>query len=168
MKILFVLVSLLLSVSIYFFSIWLDKSIFALNRANEKYINNIRKAKKIQDIDIWLREKVSSKLKQVPVKTKDAELNLINFFDKYSDIFNLKVKKYIYNEGLAKHLGVTFDLPRNNKKKLEQFFTTTFPNGYISYKTLDIGKDVTGYIDIIQPVNEEKKKIKKRVEDVPQ
>jgi len=168
MKIAFTIVNLLFIATAYFGFVWFDKSIYNLEKGNEKYIRNIRKAKKIQKIDRWLRESVSLNLKKIPTNSDDAEASLINFFDKHSKEFNFRVKRFIYSDKMAKHLDVEFKLQRDDKERLSKFLHLKYSGGYIVIKNFDVKKDIAGYLDIVQPMANSKKKLIKRVDNVPQ
>ena len=133
---------------------WFELEQQKVEEINKKHIEDIEKLKKISHINILLENIVKTKVQSLSEREAEAENNLVNYFDNNSELYDFKIKQYIYNDENTKNLNVSFKVDRNNESNLNNLISMQYKDGFIQFKKFEMtDKNVNGEIQLIQPYN---------------
>jgi len=169
-KIILAFVFILFASSLYFFDTWLKEENGHIHKINQKYQDNTRKLKEIIRINKWLEATLKKELKNVPQIAENADMQLIEFFDKYAKKYNFQVQKFIYKDKFGHFLDIKYSLPRANYNKLLAFLQQNYTQGYLILKKLNISQgNVEGELVLMQPfASKIQQQTQGVLDDVPQ
>ncbi|QOY53062.1 hypothetical protein [Candidatus Sulfurimonas baltica] len=150
-KSLIITLSLTLSAMLFNSISWFESEQQKIIQINKEHIRDIRKLKKISQINTWLDDNIKPSIVSLPENDYLAEENLVSFFDSNAKNLNFKVNKYIYDQGVSKHLDVYYEIDRDNKAQLKALIEIQYQKGFIRFKELNVReKIITGEIQILQ------------------
>lgn len=151
-----IIISFLMILAVLFSSLsaWYLKQDQKLQAINNEHLSEIRKVRKMKEINFWLESKVDPFLSSLPQDTVSSEKNIVIFYDKYSNQFSFKISQYLYADELTQNIDIQFSCAKANKKLLTNLMLLKYPTGYIQFKELKtFGKNVQGVLQVVQPVS---------------
>jgi hypothetical protein len=131
---------------------WFDNKRVQTQQITQKYHANIRELKNIKQTNQWLREVVIPYLSTIPMTKSNAELDMIHFYDCYSQQYNFKVSKFIYYDISAK-MDIGFSFSPKNQNDIDRFLALRYDNGFLQIQKFS-SKDgtISGVLTVIQPM----------------
>ena len=131
---------------------WFEDQQAQVEQINEGNRQTIRELQDVKQTTKWLREIIIPYFSTMPLNKQDAELDMIRFYDHYSQQYNLKVSKFIYYDSSAKmDIGFSF-VPKSNKD-IDQFLSLRYSKGFLQIQTLTMKEGaISGVLTIIQPM----------------
>jgi len=144
------------SVLFYALSLWYETEHEKLLLINKEHTRDIRTLREIREINKWLEKDIEPFLQALPKDTSSSNDQLVLFFDRYSQLFDFKVEKYIYEDEFTQNLDISFSITRENKKDLRKLMQLKYKGGYIEFKNFKItDKKITGILQLVQPMQKE-------------
>ncbi len=132
---------------------WFEQEQEKVETINKKHREDIRKLKKIAQINAWLD---SIRFKTLSESENEAEYHLVSYFDDNAKTYDFQVNRYIYKDNTAKNLDISYTIDRNNSKNLDALMSIHYKNGFLQFKKLEMDqKGIKGEIQLIQPYNGE-------------
>ncbi|HFU75364.1 MAG TPA: hypothetical protein ENK66_03880 [Arcobacter sp.] len=152
-KISIIFLFMILAILLFSLSDWYTEQNQKFQAVNNEHLREIRKLRKIKELNVWLQNRVEPFLSSLPNDMAASDKNIVLFFDENSNKFNFKVSKYLYSDELTQNLDILFSCHRSNKKQLAKLIQLQYPTGYIQFRELKtFGKNITGMLQIVQPV----------------
>ncbi len=131
---------------------WFEQEQDRVERINEKHIEDIKKLKKITQINVWLDTVVKSKIQTLSEREYEAENHLVNYYDNNAELYNFKMVRYMYNDQNTKNFNVSFQMDRNNPSILNNLISLRYTDGFLQFKKFEMDeKSIRGEIQLIQP-----------------
>ena len=149
-----IIISIIFVSSILLYSLgqWYETQEQKLKVINKEHIRNIKTLREIREINVWLKKDIEPFLQALPKDTSSSKNQLILFFDRYSQLFDFKVEKYIYEDKFTQNLDISFAVNRDNND-LKKLMQLQYKTGYIEFKNFKVDdKKVTGILHLIQPM----------------
>ncbi len=148
--------SITLSILLLSSSYWFENEQLKIEKINKKHLEDIRKLKKIAQINNWLDKVVKPMLKVTPDSVDLADENLVKYFDKHEKELKFEVAKYIYSDDVAKNLLLKYEVDRKKLNKLKKLMRLKYREGFLQFQELNMDKKVIkGTILLVQPFNGE-------------
>ncbi len=143
----FVLSTLLIAVSQ-----WFENETQKVVSINNEHLAEIKRLKKISQINEWLDTVVRPSLESLPKNETLSENSLVVFYDRYAKEMNFKVSKYIYNDTNSHNLDILFEVRRSEKDTLKKLMTLRYESGFLRFKNFEQKADVlNGTLQLVQP-----------------
>ena len=134
---------------------WLEQEEIRIEATNKAYYRNIHKLEKIAQINIWLDDVVSI-TKRKESNPEEIDGNMIEFFDKNKNKYNLLVKRYFYDDMTTKNLDLSYRVDVNNRKTIEDFITVDYEDGFLQFVEFRFDeKSINGKLQLLQSYNGE-------------
>jgi len=136
----------------YTVGLWYETEQQKLEVINKEHTRDIRTLREIRQINVWLAKEIEPFLQTLPKNTSSSKNQLVLFFDRYSQLFDFKVEKYIYKDDLTQNLDISFTVNRDNKD-LQKLMQLQYKTGYIEFKNFKVDeKKITGILHLVQPM----------------
>ena len=131
---------------------WFEKEQLKVESINKEHLVQIEKLRKIGKINTWLDNVVKPLLISLPKTQKEAESNLISYFDTHQQNYTLSVKQFIHKDDVAIYLLNDFSLDRSKLNILESFTNVHYPYGFLQFQEFSLNKkNLQGTLLLIQP-----------------
>lgn len=141
------------SVLLYALGLWYETQQQKLETINKEHTRDIKTLREIRQINVWLEKDIEPFLRALPKDTSSSKNQLVLFFDRYSQLFDFKVEKYIYEDEFTQNLDIAFSVNRDNNKDLKKLMQLKYKTGYIEFKNFKVDdKKVTGILHLVQPM----------------
>ncbi len=151
-KIALITAGFVLSVLLVAATQWFETETQKVERINKEHLAEIKRLKKIAQINKWLDKVVKPSLDALPQSEAQSESSLVAFYDKYAKEMNFKVSKYIYSDTNSHNLDIFFEIKRNDKRALEKLMTLKYKSGFLRFKNFTLKDDiVNGTLQLVQP-----------------
>ncbi len=148
------LASLLLTLSVLAYGLgeWFAEETRQIASINQKHLREIEKLKKIAHINKWLQKYVKPSLEHLPQSEENSDKALVAFFDRHAKTFHFTVERFLYTEQDTHNMDISFELMRNERKKLQNLVMLRYPKGFLDFTGFNIDKEkITGTLKVIQP-----------------
>lgn len=134
---------------------WFEAKRLQTEQITGVYRDHIRELQNMNDTNKWLKNVVIPYFASMPLSKRDAELDMIHFYDQYAQRYNFGVSQFIYYDTSAK-MDVSFDFDPKNQDDIDRFLALRYDSGFIQIKefTTEEGT-ISGILTIIQPMQGE-------------
>jgi len=151
-KLVAITLAFMLSILMLALSDWFIEQEQIVEKINKEHRSEIQKLKKIKKVNEWLNKVVKPSLDNVPKGVEDSDDGLVNFFDKHAKSFKFQVKKYIYKNEDTHNIDIAFEVPRNDKKRINDLVLLNREKGFLQFTNFSLqDKRILGELRVIQP-----------------
>jgi hypothetical protein len=139
--------------ALFFASVeWFESKQTEMEQITQANRESIRQLQNINNINRWLRETVIPYFSILPLNQKNAELDMIRFYDQYASRYNFRVSQFIYHDSSTK-MDIGFSFIPKNQNEIDHFLALNYPNGFLQIKTFSSKEgSISGVLTIIQPM----------------
>lgn len=131
---------------------WFDSKRFQTEQITQSHRDNIRELQNIKQTTQWLRNVVIPYFSTMPLSKANAELDMIHFYDRYSQAYNFKVSQFIYYDTSAK-MDIGFSFVPKNQEDINRFLALKYTNGFLQIQEFSSKEGtISGVLTIIQPM----------------
>ena len=156
-KLIFITVSMIFAMFMLATIPWFEKEMQKIEQINRAHTAKISKIKKFSEISSWLNKTVKQSMLDNQVDAEKAEHNLVFFYDKYADLYNFRLNKYIINDTISKSLSIYYTLKRDNQRIVKSFIYLDYGDGFLKFQNFHINsREINGNFLLIQPFYGEK------------
>ena len=133
---------------------WFETQQAQVEEITQVHRNTLQELQNIKQTNQWLKEVVIPYFSTMPLTKRDAELDMIRFYDTHFKQYNFRVSKFIYYDDSAK-MDVAFSFVPKNQDDINTFLALKYPNGFLQIQQLASKEgSMSGIITIIQPMKE--------------
>lgn len=148
-------VLLLLGIFFLASATWFEREQLQIEQVSEEHRQTLRELHDIKQTTQWLKNVVIPYFSTMPLNKRDAELDMIRFYDQHAQRYHLKVSKFIYYDDSAK-MDIGFSFIPKNANDIDQFLALKYPNGFTQIQALTFKDGImSGVMTIIQPMQGE-------------
>lgn len=131
---------------------WLESQQAQVEQITQQNRDTIRELQNINNTNQWLRKIVIPYFSTIPMSNRNAELDMIHFYDRYAHQYDFKVSQFIYYDTSAK-MDVGFTFTPKSPDDIDRFLALRYENGFLQIQTIASKEGViSGILTIIQPV----------------
>ncbi len=131
---------------------WFEIEQTKVERINQEHLSEIRRLRKIAQINKWLDRVVKPSLAALPKNETLSEASLVAFYDKYANDLNFEVEKYIYSDENSHNMDIKFNVERTDKVSLEKLMNLKYKSGFLRFARFKLEKKaVAGSLQLVQP-----------------
>jgi hypothetical protein len=131
---------------------WFDNKRSQTEQITQAYRTNIRELQNIKQTNQWLHDVVIPYFSTMPLTKSNAELDMIHFYDHYSQQYNFKVSQFIYYDSSAK-MDIGFSFVPKNQNDIDHFLALRYENGFLQIQKFSSQEGtISGILTIIQPM----------------
>lgn len=147
-------INLILGVLAFILIAWFDEQETKIEALNKKHEQEILKIKKVTQVNGWLKGSLAPMAVSQQASLEDGALNLVRFYDDYTQKYNIKLEKYFYEDGVMQKMDLAYKVDANDSKTLKELTKMDYPHGFLQFTELKSNQDsITGKIQLIQPHN---------------
>jgi len=134
---------------------WFETQQAQIEQINQEHRDNIRDLQNIKHSNQWLHEVVIPYFSTIPATKHDAQLDMIQFYDKYARTYNFQVSKFLYYDTSAK-IDIGFSFIPKNQNDIDRFLTLKYEHGFLQIQQFKLENGViSGILTLIQPMKGE-------------
>ena len=131
---------------------WFETQQSQVEEITQVHRDTLHELQNIKQTNQWLKEVVIPYFSTMPLTKRDAELDMIRFYDSYFKKYNFRVSKFIYYDDSAK-MDVAFTFIPKNQDDINTFLALRYPSGFLQIQQLTSKEgSMSGIITIIQPM----------------
>ncbi len=131
---------------------WFEIEEKNVENINKEHLSEIKRLKKISQINKWLNKVVKPSLDALPTNETLSESSLVTFYDTYSRDLNFKISRYIYNEENSHNLDIDFSIERDKKRSLEKLMQLKYKSGFLKFDRFELKSNtLSGKLQLVQP-----------------
>lgn len=151
-KWLLIFASLMIGVLAFSSVEWFETKQAQVEEITQVHRDTLHELQNIKQTNQWLKEVVIPYFSTMPLTKKDAELDMIRFYDAYFKKYNFRVSKFIYYDDSAK-MDVAFTFVPKHQDDINTFLALKYPSGFLQIQQLTSKEgSISGIITIIQPM----------------
>ncbi|MGZ5209088.1 MAG: hypothetical protein ACXWB0_08735 [Sulfuricurvum sp.] len=131
---------------------WFDGKRSLTEQVTQGYRDNIIELQNIKHTNQWLRDVVIPYFSTMPLSKANAELDMIDFYDRYAHTYNFKVSQFIYYDTSAK-MDIGFSFIPKNQDAIDRFLALHYEKGFLQIQNISSKEGtISGVLTIIQPM----------------
>ncbi|MFH0710565.1 MAG: hypothetical protein V2A75_10165 [Pseudomonadota bacterium] len=131
---------------------WFDGKRSLTEQFTQGYRDNIIELQNIKYTNQWIRDVVIPNFSTMPLSKANAELDMINFYDRYTHTYNFKVSQFIYYDTSAK-MDIGFSFIPKNQDAIDRFLALHYEKGFLQIQNISSKEGtISGVLTIIQPM----------------
>ncbi|MFZ2968493.1 MAG: hypothetical protein WA080_05490 [Sulfuricurvum sp.] len=132
---------------------WFDTKQVETEQIIQKERDAIRELRTIKETNTWLYESVIPYFSTLPLPQKQAELGMIDFYDRYAHVYHFQVSQFIYYDTSAK-MDIGFSFVPKNQGEIDRFLALTYDQGFLQIQRIASSKgEMSGILTLIQPLS---------------
>lgn len=142
----------------YLVSVQLEVKTIELKSLTRENAETIVKLKEMKETNEWILKNLDKKSNIVEMDKKEAELNLVNFYDKYNKKYGFRLIKYMQEEEESVFLKVEFRIKRSDSKLIYSLFELKNNTDLVLFfEKMNVGSnDFNGEMKIMNPILKKK------------
>jgi hypothetical protein len=134
---------------------WLETKSLEIDQITKGYKDDLREIRSIDETSRWLENVAIPYFSSTPMTRSEVEVDMIRFYDRYANLYQFNIVKFVYYDTAAK-MEIGFSFSPKNKDDIARFLALRYDQGLIQIQKAEMSKGkMNGILTLIQPLSGE-------------